>query len=243
MQRYFVENMEKDEFIIGKEDHHHIKKVMRMKNDDEIICINKKREVYLCQIEDIESGKIRVLSLLNQDCELPVSVTLIYALPKSDKFEFVLQKATELGVDRIVPLKTRRSIIKTDRKTFHKKYERFNKILKEAAEQSYRNHIPKISELIDLKEVKDYLGMHNIVAYEEKAKENELSLFKQVLSNVHIGDTITIIVGCEGGFDEDEIELLEQMGVQACSLGKRILRSETAPLYMLSSISYAIELK
>ena len=97
--------------------------------------------------------------------------------------------------------------------------------------------------MIDLKEVKDYLGMHNIVAYEEKAKENELSLFKQVLSNVHIGDTITIIVGCEGGFDEDEIELLEQMGVQACSLGKRILRSETAPLYMLSSISYAIELK
>ena len=129
MQRYFVENMEKDEFIIGKEDHHHIKKVMRMKNDDEIICINKKREVYLCQIEDIESGKIRVLSLLNQDCELPVSVTLIYALPKSDKFEFVLQKATELGVDRIVPLKTRRSIIKTDRKTFHKKYERFNLIV------------------------------------------------------------------------------------------------------------------
>lgn len=243
MQRYFVENFNENGFKMSSYDLHHIKKVMRMKNGDNIICINESRQVFLCRIVNIEDGMVEVVEKINQNCELGVSVTLIYALPKSDKFEFVLQKACELGVDRIVPLKSARSIIKTDTKSFMKKYDRFHKILKEAAEQSYRNHIPELMPLISLKEVGAYLGNHNLVAYEEKAKQNEMSLLKEVLSKVTIGDTITIIVGCEGGFEESEIAYLESLNVQACSLGKRILRSETAPLYLLSAISYAVELK
>lgn len=243
MQRYFVKEFDRQGFIMPKDDLYHMKKVMRMKNGDLITCIDNDQQVYLCKIKDIETGSIEVVETTDQNCELGVDVTLIYALPKSDKFEFVLQKACELGVNRVVPLKSMRSIIKTDQKTFMKKYPRFEKILKEAAEQSYRNRIPEITPLITLKEIEPYLSQHNIVAYEERAKENEMSLLKEVLSKIHIGDTITIIVGCEGGFDPQEIEYLESIGVQSCSLGKRILRSETAPLYLLSAISYAVELK
>ncbi|MFQ9922482.1 MAG: RsmE family RNA methyltransferase [Beduini sp.] len=242
MQRYFVKNFDESQFIIEKEDHHHMKKVMRMHDGDEIVCINEKQQVFLCRIMNIEIGRIEVMEELMQDCELPVKVNLIYALPKSDKFEFVLQKACELGVTCIIPLLSKRCIVKTDRETFNKKYQRFNKILKEAAEQSYRNQIPKIAPLIKLSEVASYLGDHNLVAYEENAKQNEMSRLKEVLSQVHNGDTITIIVGCEGGFEQSEIDELEKMGVVPCSLGKRILRSETAPLYLLSAIGYALEL-
>ncbi len=243
MQRYFVEKFDENGFIIDKDDQHHIKKVMRMHDGDQIICIDNNQRVFLCEIKDIETGEIKVIEKLDTNCELPVEVNLIYALPKSDKFEFVLQKACELGVTRVIPLMSKRSIIKTNRETFSKKYPRFQKILKEAAEQSYRNRIPEIEPLIKLSEVKDYLGNYNIVAYEENAKQNEMSNLKQVLSQVENGDTITIIVGCEGGFEQSEIDELEKIGVTSCSLGKRILRSETAPLYLLSAIGYALELK
>lgn len=242
MQRYFVNEFNESGFYINKEDLHHIKKVMRMKNGEQVKCIYDQK-VYLCEIEEIDSGRMIVVEQLDQDCELPVEVTLIYALPKSDKFEFVLQKACELGVSKVVPLLSKRSIIKTDQKTFSKKYERFNKILKEAAEQSYRNKIPSIEPLISLKQVSQYLGDYTMVAYEQKAKDNELSDFKAYLNKIKKGDRLTIIVGCEGGFEQSEIDELENMGVIPCSLGKRILRSETAPLYMLSAISFAVELK
>ena len=243
MQRYFVGQFNLDGFLMNSEDLHHIKKVMRMKNKDQIICINQSAEVYLCEIEDIGSGLIKVLEKLNENHELPVKVHLIYALPKGDKFEFVLQKACELGVHSITPLMTKRSVIKTDAQKFSKKYDRYRKILKESAEQSYRNIIPNLQPLIQINEIANMMSDYNIVAYEQNAKNNEISVLKNTLSQMKKGESITIIVGCEGGFDPSEIEKLNKMGVLSCSLGKRILRSETAPLYMLSAISYALELE
>ncbi len=243
MQRYFIEELNNDFFYLLEDDIHHLKHVMRNKNGDQIQCVASNQKVYLCEIEEIETGKIKVLKELNMDNELGVSVTLAYALPKGDKFEFVLQKACELGVDAIIPLMTNRSVVKTTPSKFEKKYERFNKILKGASKQSFRNKIPSIYPLMTILDLSQYMCDYNLVAYEENAKNNEMTVLKETLSKVQKGDSILIVVGPEGGFDTIEIEEMVNMGIKPCSLGKRILRSETAPLYMLSAISYALELK
>lgn len=242
MQRYFINiNLnEVSEFELESDQKKHVEKVMRCRNGDEVICIDSSSHVYLCEIIDVHNGVLIPKELLNEDQELDVDITLIYGLPKSDKFEFVLQKATELGVSRVVPFLSKRSIIKTDKKTFSKKYDRFHRIVKEAAEQSYRLKIPSIEELITMKELDRYLSDVNLVAYEEASKQGEKSNMYKALSSYY--KSITIIVGPEGGFDQSEIDYMKSLGIVECSLGKRILRSETAPLYMLSVIGYTREL-
>lgn len=244
MQRYFInENLtNKNTFIFLSDDLHHLKTVMRSKKGDKIICIDISGQVYLCVIEDIEQGIVKIVEKMDENNELDVEVTLIYALPKGDKFELVLQKTTELGVVRIVPLLTRRCVVKSDKKKFAKKISRYEKILKEAAQQSKRNKIPEIVNVIELNELDKYLGTSNLVAYEEISKAGKHEALKQVLNKLNTGDKITVIVGSEGGFDQSEIEMMESLGITACSLGKRILRSETAPLYLLSVIGYAREI-
>ncbi len=238
MQRYFIKEQLENIIILQEDDIFHAKKVMRGKNGDNLIALANNDKVYRCEFVDIDNGKATILEELDQNCELDVSVTLIYAMPKGDKFEMVLQKATELGVSRIVPLQTRRCVVKLDAQKFSKKMQRYQKIVKEASEQSYRNHVPIIEDIQTLSTVEGFLSTYNLVAYEESAKTNRKSTFHQVMSDIAPNESITIIVGSEGGFDVDEIETLEKMGVKRCSLGKRILRSETAPLYMLSVIGF-----
>ena len=132
--------------------------------------------------------------------------------------------------------------VKMDEQKFAKKITRYRKILKEAAEQSWRNFIPEITNVIKLEQLDQYLGDHNLVAFEELAKQGEHMVLKQTLDQLSSGDKITIVVGSEGGFELDEIEMMNKLGIKACSLGKRILRSETAPLYFLSVIGYAREI-
>lgn len=240
MQRYFIEEQVHDQKTItmSKEDLYHIKKVMRGKNGDTIVCIDSNGINYLCDIIDIETGEVMIQSLVSNDSELDVDVTLVYAMPKGDKFEFVLQKATELGVKQIVPLFSNRCVVKIDKDKFEKKKQRYQKIVKEASEQSYRNFIPEIKDCITIKEVSNYLGDINIVAYEETAKLGQHENLAKALNQLTKGQKITVIVGAEGGFDKQEVEEMEKLGVVCCSLGKRILRSETAPLYILSVIGY-----
>lgn len=242
MQRYFIDiNLnEVSQFELEADQKKHVEKVMRCRNGDEVICIDNDSHVYLCEIIDVHNGVLSPKCIIEEDHELDVDVTLIYGLPKSDKFEFVLQKATELGVSRVVPFLSKRSIIKTDKKTFSKKYDRFNRIVKEAAEQSYRLRVPVIEDLITIKELDEYLSDVNVVAYEEASKQGEKSNLYKTLNSDY--KSITIIVGPEGGFDQSEIDYMKSIGVSECSLGKRILRSETAPLYMLSVIGYTREL-
>lgn len=243
MQKYFIDDqltIEK-QFKINEIDHHHIKNVMRNHDGDHIICIDTTHQQFLCSIENISEGIIKVMEALDINNELDVEVTLIYALPKGDKFELVLQKACELGVSRIVPLQSRRCVVKMNQEKFTKKLSRYRKILKEASEQSGRNCIPEIENVITVKDIPAYLGNVNLVAYEETAKMNQHGQLYESLSRLHGGEHIVIIVGSEGGFDEDEIALMNEFGVKCCSLGKRILRSETAPLYLLSVIGYVRE--
>ena len=244
MQRYFINDdlTNKDSLTLPSDDLYHLKTVMRSKNDDKIICIDITGQVYICVIENVETGLIKILEKSNENNELDIDITLIYALPKGDKFELVLQKATELGVSKIVPFMSRRCVVKSDKNKFSKKLIRYKKILKEAAQQSRRNIIPEIENLIKLDEINEYLGDCNLVAYEEKSKDNEDFVLKQCLMQLQPGNKMTIIVGSEGGFDLEEIAIMEAMGIKACSLGKRILRSETAPLYLLSVIGFSREI-
>lgn len=242
MQRYFIlANLNTDSTLQADPVmHKHMKQVMRYRNGDQVICIDDQHQVALATIADIEKGVLIKEKIIDEDNELDVDVTLVYGLPKSDKFEFVLQKATELGVSRVVPFLCNRSVIKMDEVRFAKKQERFMRIVQEASEQSHREKMPLITPLAKMKDLPQYLSDINLVAYEESSKQGEHRAFYQAIHG-HKGP-ITIIVGPEGGFDEKEVEDMKAMGIVACSLGKRILRSETAPLYMLSVIGYEREL-
>ena len=134
MQKYFInENIELNKsFKIESSDQHHIEKVMRNKNGDQIICVDLKHIQYLCSIENVQEGTILPIEKLDINNELDVEVTLVYALPKGDKFEFVLQKACELGVHHIIPLSSKRCVVKLTKDKFNKKLPRYQKILKEA---------------------------------------------------------------------------------------------------------------
>lgn len=241
MQRYFVEK-NNNQYRLMKEDIHHFSKVMRGNSGDIITCIFN-GEVFLGEVLNTDTGDIKYVDEVHCDVELDVNVTLIYALSKSDKFDFVVQKATELGVNRIVPIITNRCVVKMDKERFEKKRQRFQKIAKEACQQCYRTNIPYIEELYDLKDVKKFLSDFNLVAYEEVAKENNHNKLFEIINQLKKDNSITIIVGSEGGFERSEIDFLIEQGIEPCSLGKRILRSETAPLYMLSVIGYSREVQ
>lgn len=243
MQRYFIDEkcIRHEEIQIDDYNHKHMQKVMRYRNGDHVICLLPNHEAYIYEIIDIEKGILHQKERIEENHELDVDITLIYGLPKNDKFEFVLQKATELGVKRIVPFQSQRSIVKMNHQSFLKKKDRYLRILKEASEQSYRQMIPELTDVISLKEIAKYLSDINLVAYEEMSRQDEHTVFHQsLLRDYH---SMTIIVGPEGGFDEKEISEMKKMGIGCCSLGKRILRSETAPLYMLSVIGYSRELR
>lgn len=242
MQRYFIssENINGSFIHVDSYNHKHMQRVMRYRNGQEVICILPDQHVYIYEIIDIEKGILQQKQEIIENNELDVQVTLIYGLPKNDKFEWVLQKATELGVARIIPFLSQRSIIKTDKQTFEKKRKRYLRILKEASEQSCRQIVPELTPLVKIDELTQYLSDVNVVAYEEESKNGEHSVFAKTLKQDY--HTITIIVGPEGGFDENEIEKMKSYGIRPCSLGKRILRSETAPLYMLSVIGFSREL-
>ncbi len=241
MQRYFAKTLNDSYMVLSQEDLHHLYHVMRYRPGDHLISLYQGK-TYLCVIED-EQGKIRVIQEVEEDHELDVDVTLIYGLPKGDKLDWVVQKACELGVFRIVPYLSKRSVIKTDQEKFEKKRERLKRIAKEAAQQSTRTFIPEITSLCLPSQLEQYLSDINLVAYEESSRQHEHSALAKSLRSLKKHGSVTFIIGPEGGFEEAEIQWMKNLGFIPCSLGKRILRSETAPLYVLSVIGYIRELE
>ena len=237
MQEYFAKEKKNNEFILSAQDNFHIEKVLRMRHGDHIV-VTFDSEKYDCVVSFEPNLKVNVISKLDIDNELSTKVTLVYGIPKKDKFELVIQKGSELGVSTIVPFLAKRSIPVIDDKNSSKKLERWNMIAKEACEQSKRNVLVDVVEPVKLKGILDYKSELNIIAYEDMSCEGAKHLY-ELLSNDY--NSITIVVGPEGGFDSSEIDFLNENGFINVSLGKRILRSETAPLYMLSVISFMNE--
>ncbi len=239
MQRYFGSIVEK-RVLLERDDVFHLTKVMRARVNEDIEVVADEIP-FLCTIKSLKPLEIVVKKQIHEKRELDNNITLICALLKGDKLNFVLQKATELGVYEIVLLSTDRTIVKSKDFDTSKKLERYNRILKEASEQSHRSRIPLMYRLINIDELGKIKGDIKMIAYEEEAGKTD-SFFSQI-KKINKGDKVSIIIGPEGGFNEEEVETAKKMGYVPVSLGRRILRAETASIYALSVISASLERK
>ena len=229
MQRYFVDN---DTFTLSKCDKHHVKNVMRMKDNDEVIAIYL-NQPYLCSIYDIDREiKLKKIKKLEKQEEFIPKVRIIIPLLKEQKLDYIFQKATEMGVSEIIIYEAKRSMVKTNSKTENKLI-RWNKILKEASEQSYRSSIPKLKGVLKIKELEKLDGYKFTCSTTEKDKN-----LKNVLNCVSNYDTINLVIGPEGGLEKLEEETLKEIAFKPISLGNRIMRVETVPLFVLSAINF-----
>ncbi|MEE0862304.1 MAG: 16S rRNA (uracil(1498)-N(3))-methyltransferase [Lachnospiraceae bacterium] len=244
MHHFFVSpNQIDDKYVtITGGDVNHIKNVLRMKVDEELLISNGQDKDYYCKIEAISDDEIKALILDEEfeGTELPTELYLFQGLPKSDKMELIIQKAVELGVKEIIPVATKRCVVKLDDKKEASKIKRWQAISESAAKQSRRTIIPEISSVMSFKEAinraKEFeLG---IIPYENFKDMKET---KEVLSKVQKGIKIGIFIGPEGGFEESEVQYALDNGIHPISLGKRILRTETAGLAIVSVLMFQLE--
>lgn len=231
MQRYFNDNQDK-RFYLDENDSKHIIKVMRMKINDEIELVSNSK-LYLCKIVEINK-KVKVEKIKELvSVDATNNVTIVQSLVSEQKLSYIIQKATELGVKEIIPLQTTRSKIKiTDEK---KKLQRWQKIAKEASEQSKRINIPKLDRILSFADLNELEGdIKLLCTVNEKA-----NYLKKHLNNLNKDDRIIIVIGPEGGFTKEEESLLSKT-YQSVSLGDLVLRTETVSSFVLSIINYIL---
>ncbi len=234
MQRYFAP-VEDGKVLLDDNQQHHLLKVMRAKVGETFEVVSD-GATYLAKIEYLNPFKTLLIKKLNDNHELDYDIILFYCLAKGDKNELVIQKATELGISKIVLVESKRTVVKIKMEDRTRKLFRFQKIATEAAEQSKRNFVPTV-EICSLKEIPSYDVKHRFIAYENEKQCGFISNLK----NISKGDSISLVVGAEGGFDEDEVTYLQKARYCSVSLGRRILRSETAAITMMSALMLYLE--
>ena len=223
----------------------HIKNVLRCQKGEHIeICNREKRKNYLCEINKIEKEEIEcnILENLRSNVETDIKVTIFQGLPKADKMEYIIQKSVELGAYDITPVEMKRCIVKLNEKDKEKKIQRWQKIAEVAAKQCKRDIIPKINNITNVKLICNIIQNYDIilVAYEKEKERTLKSELKKIKE--YNQKNIGIIIGPEGGLDEDDVKLLEESGAKVITLGNRILRTETVALNGLSNIMYELEI-
>lgn len=236
MQRYFLKEID-GKFLLDEEDIFHIEKVMRARVEDhfEIVDEDTVKEVKIVALKPLTYDVISTRPI--QKNSHPI--TLFYCLPKGDKMELVLQKATELGIQNVYGVISERTIVRLEKKDQEKKKIRYQRIMKEASEQCLRDDISSFQGIIDFKELAQYHFDHMFIAYEgEKGKTGD---FYQEILNIQENETISILVGAEGGFSKEEVQYAISLGYHSISLGKRILRSETAAIASVAFLSMLLE--
>lgn len=232
MQKLFVDFVPEGKFTLNNEQSRHIGKSLRMKPGDMLTLCCQDGEDYGCIIDEIRDG-IVTLSLCYKQAngsEPDVFVSLYQGVPKGDKMEDIIQKCTELGVSKITSVLTKRAVSRPDRKSAAKKQARYQKIALEAAQQSGRGIVPEVCEMTDLlTAVKNDASEVKIIFYEGGGE----SLKNLIPENVK---SVSVYIGPEGGFEESEVEIIKNNGGTNATLGKRILRTQTAPVAALSAI-------
>lgn len=239
MECYFSKDKINNSLILDNDDSNHIIKVMRHKINDELIVIyeQQKYQTKIITVKPNVQCEI-VKPLINSNSELSCKITLVMALLKEQKFDYVIQKAVELGVYHIVPIKLQRCVSVLTIQKAKQKVARWQKIAKAAAKQANRNMIPIISPVVfSIKDLTPYKSQLNLVSDENGNDTTWTSIINKKLL------TITIIVGPEGGISREELTKLQTIGFSSISLGKLILRAETAPLFLISIINYETNLK
>lgn len=234
MQRYFVTQKENDIFTLSSADSYHINTVMRMEIQDQIEIIYANTTYISEIIELMPIVKAKIIKEERTNNELTTYVAIAQSLVKEQKMDYILQKTTELGVSEVIPYMATHSIVKVDNKQ-DKKIERWQKIVKEAAEQSKRNKIPTINNIMTLS------NLVNLSNYDMKflctVNENSQNI-KKLLSNFNRNAKMLFVIGPEGGFAEEEEEKFIANGFIPLSLGKSVLRTETASTFIMSIIRY-----
>lgn len=254
MPKFFVKNeqIKENEITINGEDVNHIKKVLRAKIGDELqICNSQNGENFLCDIQSLDNENINCIikQKLEMLTESNIKVTIFQGLPKADKMEYIIQKSVELGVTDITPVEMKRCVVKFDEKDKVKKQARWQKISEVAAKQCGRDIIPEINSLINIKNLCNLIEKYDIVlvAYENEKettlKEQLLKIKTDTINNKKQDEQVKIgiVIGPEGGLEPQDVELLKQNGAKVITLGKRILRTETVALNVLSIIMYELE--
>ena len=243
MYNFFVESDKINNcFYITGQDYNHVKNVLRMKVGEEFL-VSYNGVSNLCRLTEFLENSVvaEVIKENYQDTSLPITLHLFQGLPKSDKMELIIQKAVELGVSEIIPVETTNCIVKLENKDKIKKVSRWQAISESAAKQSKRNLIPQISNVLSFDEalkLADNLDLF-LVPYECK---NGMEETKNAISSIKKGMKIGVFIGPEGGFTEKEIEKATKRNAQVISLGKRILRTETATITTLSLLMLHAEM-
>ena len=245
MYQFFVEpsQIQGTRVVITGNDVNHIKNVLRMQPGEEIAVSNgEDGKEYRCGIEELNEDKVVcTLRFVKEDgVELPSRIYLFQGLPKADKMELIVQKAVELGVYEIIPVATKRAVVKLDEKKAKSKIARWQTISEAAAKQSKRRIVPEIHSVMSFKEAVNYAKEMpvKLIPYE---LADGMEKTKKLISNLKPGEEIAIFIGPEGGFEESEIQAALENGIEPITLGKRILRTETAGFTVLSWIMYQLE--
>ncbi len=248
MQHFFVPpvQVEEKEIVILGSDVNHMKHVLRMRPGERVTVSDGNNCRYLCEIRRYETGDagektvLSVLEKIEEDMELKSRLVLFQGLPKQDKMELIVQKAVERGVNQIVPAATRRTVVKLDDRKAKKKRERWQEIARNAAKQSGRGIIPLVSEVVNFPDALEMAGNLDVILIPYELAE-DMQRTKEVIAQIQPGQSVGIFIGPEGGFEKAEVEDALRMGAHAITLGKRILRTETAGLAVLSVLMFHLE--
>ena len=244
MYRFFVkpEQIEENRIHITGGDVSHIAQVLRMKAGEEICISDGEKMEYTCRSAEIGREEILAEILYGQESglELPCRIALFQGLPKNDKMELIVQKAVELGACEIVPMATRRAVVKLEGKKEEAKRKRWQTIAESAAKQAKRMIIPRVSPVMNFSQAAEYAASMDVRLIPYEMAEN-MAATRKILSSVKPGQSVGIFIGPEGGFEKEEIELALAKGIVPITLGKRILRTETAGFTLLSVLMYLLE--
>ena len=245
MYHFFVSPYQigEKEIRIEGSDVNHIKNVLRMRPGEMLrLCTGLDNMDYRCEIARIEEEAVvaRILWVEESGVELPSRLYLFQGLPKSDKMELIIQKAVELGVYEIIPMATARSVVKLDSKKAEAKVKRWNAISESAAKQSKRMLIPKVGPVMNFWEAMEYASNLDVKLIPYELAE-DMEKTRKILKHITPGQSVGIFIGPEGGFEEQEVEAALRSGAQSITLGRRILRTETAGMTVLSALMLLLE--
>ena len=245
MHHFFVEpsQIQGNHIFIDGPDVNHIRNVLRMNPGEEVnVTDGSGEKVYRCAIASIGEDKVELNIMWAQEkgMELPSKIYLFQGLPKSDKMELIIQKAVELGVYEIIPMATARAVVKLDQKKAAAKVKRWQAISESAAKQSKRLLIPEVKEPVKFSQALKLASDLDVRLIPYELAEG-MDGTRRIIQSVKPGQSVAVFIGPEGGFEEAEVELAKEAGFQAITLGRRILRTETAGMTVLSILMYQLE--
>lgn len=245
MYHFFVspEQIGEKEIVITGSDVNHIRNVLRMRGGEQLrLCTGLDKKDYRCEIVSVEEDAVvtRILWVEENGVELPSRLYLFQGLPKSDKMEWIIQKAVELGVYEIIPVATKRAVVKLDARKEDAKRKRWNAISESAAKQSKRMIIPQVGCVMSFAQALRYAEKLDVklIPYE---LAQDMDKTRTLLKEIQPGQSVGIFIGPEGGFEEEEVQLALEQGAQPITLGRRILRTETAGMTVLSVLMISLE--